>query len=201
MPKSKNIIPMADSSKEITANDVKPTVLPDAYHDSAIATAFSTFHLPRYRELPGMTLYREQVIDYIEDLLHPLSPCIEGTWLTPSMVNNYVKMGLVPSPVKKQYGREHIARLITICIFKQIVPIAAIESLFTIQKYSYHAEQAFDYIGTELEAGLHAAFSMDGQKTQDTAKNVTRESLLVRSAITAFVSKAYLMGYLTYTDI
>lgn len=46
--------------------------------------------------------------------------------ITPSMINNYVKVGLVPAPVKKQYGREQIARLIAICIFKQVLPIAAV---------------------------------------------------------------------------
>ncbi|MFR7671453.1 MAG: DUF1836 domain-containing protein [Collinsella sp.] len=45
------------------------------------------------------------------------------------MINNYVKVGLVPAPVKKQYGREQIARLIAICIFKQVLPIAAVQAL------------------------------------------------------------------------
>ncbi len=58
------------------------------------------------------------------------------------MINNYVKVGLVPAPVKKQYGREQIACLIAICLFKQVLPIAAVQALFNIQRLSYDAPTA-----------------------------------------------------------
>ena len=68
------------------------------------------------------------------------------------MINNYVKVGLVPAPVKKQYGREQIARLIAICIFKQVLPIAAVQALFNIQRLSYDAPTAFDYVVDQLDS-------------------------------------------------
>ena len=196
-----NVIPMSDRSEQIAAEDVAPTILPDAYHRSDIAKAFTAFRMPRYKDLPAMPLYRDQVITYIDNLLKPLEPCVDGAWLSPSMVNNYVKMGLIPAPIKKQYGRNHVAKLITVCLFKQILPIAAIESMFRIQRVSYNADTAFDYVATELESALHAAFSLTQDKIPDSAQRVTRESLLVRSGITAFVSKAYLMGYLRFTRL
>ena len=36
------------------------------------------------------------------------------------------------------------------------------------------------------------------KSSPDSAHQTTRESLLVRSAVTAFVSKIYLVGYLRY---
>ena len=114
------------------------------------------------------------------------------------MINNYVKVGLVPAPVKKQYGREQIARLIAICIFKQVLPIAAVQALFNIQRLSYDAPTAFDYVVDQLEASIRSAFSVEQTPVSDTAHQVTRESLLVRSAVSSFVSKAYLMSYLKF---
>lgn len=94
----------------------------------------NTLSLTRYDQLPNVTLYRDQVIEYVALWMEPLSICVEQPVITPSMINNYVKIGLVPAPVKKQYGREQIARLIAICIFKQVLPIAAVQALFNIQR-------------------------------------------------------------------
>jgi hypothetical protein len=42
------------------------------------------------------------------------------------MVNNYVKLHLIPPPVRKKYGRKHIALLLMICTFKQSVSMASL---------------------------------------------------------------------------
>ena len=180
----KHVIPMSDSSVSIKPEDIQPTVLPDAFIQSDIVRKLNTLSLPRYDQLPNVTLYRDQVVE------QPI--------ITPSMINNYVKVGLVPAPVKKQYGREQIARLIAICIFKQVLPIAAVQALFNIQRLSYDAPTAFDYVVDQLEASIRAAFSVEQTPVPDTAHQVTRESLLVRSAVSSFVSKAYLMSYLKF---
>ena len=189
----KHVIPMSDTSVSISPEDIQPTVLPDAF-----IRKLNTLSLPRYNQLPNVTLYRDQVIEYIELWMEPLSICVEQPVITPSMINNYVKVGLVPAPVKKQYGREQIARLISICIFKQVLPIAAVQALFNIQRLSYDAPTAFDYVIDQLEASIRAAFSIEQVPVPDTAHQVTRESLLVRSAVSSFVSKAYLMSYLKF---
>lgn len=118
----KHVIPMSDTSVSISPEDIQPTVLPDAFIQSDIVRKLNTLSLPRYNQLPNVTLYRDQVIEYIELWMEPLSICVEQPVITPSMINNYVKVGLVPSPVKKQYGREQIARLIAICILSRCCP-------------------------------------------------------------------------------
>lgn len=193
-----SVIPMANDSKRITREDVVPTVLPDDYLSSEIAHSFSVFHMPRYDELPSVELYRDQVIAFVEQVFRPLDACIEGDWLTPSMVNNYVKLGLVAPPKKRLYGREQVARLVVICLFKQVLSISDISRLFRIQKMTYLTEVAYNYVSTELDHALHAAFTLDEEAAPDSASMVTRESLLVRNAVTAFVSKLYLLGYLRF---
>lgn len=90
----------------------------------------SDFRLPDWDELPKIKLYMDQVIGLITQYLgfFVFDPA-EEKLLTPSMVNNYVKMRLLPPPVKKKYGRKHIALLIMICTFKQSLSMAAVEQM------------------------------------------------------------------------
>ena len=76
-----------------------------------IAQSVADFRLPRYHEIPNVGLYLEQATKYVCEYLAPLG---EYT-LTPSMISNYVKKGLIANPVKKQYGRDHIAYRPGIC--------------------------------------------------------------------------------------
>ena len=83
------------------------------------------FRLPRYKEIPDMGLYLEQTTKYINGYLKPLG-CME---ITTSMLSNYVKKGLVPNPVKKQYFAEHIAYLFFVTIAKTIISAVVISAV------------------------------------------------------------------------
>ena len=84
-----------------------------------IADSLRDFRLPRYNEIPNVGLYLEQATKYVGEYLAPLG---EYT-LTPSMISNYVKKGLIANPVKKQYGREQIAYLIFITVAKTVLSL------------------------------------------------------------------------------
>ena len=167
MKSSPQVIPMADSSEQISPDDLIPTFLPDAFLRSEAAINMQRFKLPRYDDLPEIPLYREQVISYIEGVFEPLSCCVEGPWITPSMVNNYVKAGLVPPPVKKLYGEDQLALLVAICIFKQVLSMSAIEHLFKIQRITYHNDIAYNYTVTEVTNSLSAAFTSTFEISED----------------------------------
>ncbi|GFI61878.1 hypothetical protein IMSAG049_01049 [Clostridiales bacterium] len=53
----------------------------------------------------------------------------ESAEVTKNMINNYVKMKIVPAPIKKKYSRTHIAYLIIVCTMKQIFSISMIKRL------------------------------------------------------------------------
>lgn len=88
--------------------------------------------LPNYGELPSIELYMDQVISLIKDYLAPFSPLWEGRIVTRSMINNYVKLHIMPAPVNKRYRKEHLAYLIIICILKQTLPIRSIVALINL---------------------------------------------------------------------
>ena len=49
--------------------------------------------------------------------------------VTPAMINNYVKLKIIPPPVKKRYNREHLAQLVILCVLKQVLSVSAAAGL------------------------------------------------------------------------
>ncbi len=87
------------------------------------------FDLPKWEQLPQLELYMDQVIILLKQYLAPLHHGDEDKAVTASIINNYVRMKLVPAPVKKKYSRVHIASLIMICALKQSLSISCIQRM------------------------------------------------------------------------
>ena len=82
--------------------------------------------LPRWESLPDIGLYMDQVVTLMERAFSPALPKGE---MTKSMVNNYVKVGLIPRPSGKKYDREHLAMLMMIGVLKQALSMESIAQL------------------------------------------------------------------------
>lgn len=105
------------------------------------------FRLPRYREIANMGLYLEQVTKYINGYLSSVG----FPELTPSMVSNYVKKGVISPPIKKQYYADQIAYLFFVGVAKTVLSMESIIELCHLQRKEYSLETAYDYFCTELE--------------------------------------------------
>ena len=152
-----------------------------------IADSLRNFHLPRYEELPDVGLYLEQTAKYISEFLSPLE---EGS-LTPSMVSNYVKKGLIRNPVKKQYGREQIAYLFFIALTKNVLSLDGLINFIALQKRTYSLQKAYDYFCEQFENTL--LFTAEAKDTLDiVGEDTTDEKRLLFSCIVAVTQKIYL---------
>lgn len=152
-----------------------------------IADSLRNFHLPRYEELPDVGLYLEQTAKYISEFLSPLE---EGS-LTPSMVSNYVKKGLIRNPVKKQYGREQIAYLFFIALTKNVLSLDGLINFIALQNRTYSLQKAYDYFCEQFENTL--LFTAEVKDTLDIAgEDTTDEKRLLFSCIVAVTQKIYL---------
>ncbi|MGI6315602.1 MAG: DUF1836 domain-containing protein [Christensenellales bacterium] len=100
--------------------------------------------LPRWNELPDLELYMDQVIALIDKYLLAFLKCSAAGQVTPTMINNYVKMGVIPSPVKKRYSRAHLAYLIMVFILKQSLSIGEIDTLFRLQLETRDISELYD---------------------------------------------------------
>jgi len=92
--------------------------------------------LNRYRPIPwemipDIGLYMDQVITLITQVYEPLYGRQKDGYLSPSMINNYVKARLIPRPAGKKYNREQIALLLMIVALKQVSTMEDIRVMLT----------------------------------------------------------------------
>ena len=134
-----------------------------------------------------MGLYLDQATKYVGEYLAPLG---EYT-LTPSMISNYVKKGLVSSPLKKQYGREQIAYLFFIAVAKSVLSLDALIAFIKLQQKTYDLPKAYDYFAEEMENLLMYTFELKEQP-EEIGMDHTDEKRLLYTCILAAVRKVYL---------
>ena len=151
---------------------------------------FQDFHMPRYDGIPDIDLYMDQLLAYIDKVLGPLFVNQQEKILTTSMVNNYVKQGVLPATVKKRYSRDHVVTLIEICLAKQMYSIGEIGKLIAVQNASFDMRTSYNYICTELENVLKTTFSNE-PLSKDSGNSNKMERLLVRNTVIAFAHKLH----------
>lgn len=109
--------------------------------------------LPRWKDFPELELYMDQVIilvnKYIGDLLEESDGAV-----TQSMVNNYVKLGVMPAPQKKKYARAHLSYLMMICLLKPCLSISDISDLLQVYTLSLDISELYDIFCDLYEASV-----------------------------------------------
>ena len=145
------------------------------------------FSLPRYKELPNMGLYLEQVIKYINGCLSPLG-CVE---ITPSMISNYVKKGLIDNPVKKQYYASHLAELLFVVLGKRVLSIEHMGKMLRMIKTSEANHMIYDYCCSEFENRLFYVFGLTNG-IPESGFEETEDKIKLDEVITAVVFSIHL---------
>lgn len=153
-------------------------------------------HLPRWHELPDIELYMDQVITLIEKYLSPPLITLEKhTLLTSSMVNNYVKHGLIPAPpVKKRYNQKHLAFLIAITLLKQVLTLPEIKQGILFQGATVGIREAYNLFCQEQERAIYV-IAAQAQEKEVQAKSQEPmggiEYLAVKAATMSFATKMF----------
>ena len=118
---------------------------------------------------------------------------LEWMWspITASMVNSYVKKGLMPKPIKKKYSQEHVASLILITIMKQVYSLDDIhEWLLTNVQDNYQENynsfcKAFNTAFADLD--LHH-FNLDLHFDESSRVELTF-NLIIQTVICKIISE------------
>ena len=154
------------------------------------AETAGNFHLLRWEELPELELYMDQVVVVLESKLAGLLPPRDRL-ITPAMVNNYVKLGLIPKPNKKKYSRRHLAYLVVILLMKELFPIAQIRTAIQMQTAREGSgSKAYDLFCTETEHALAAACAEMLGKPAPSAPPSGPDGRHLRMAARAFACRA-----------
>ena len=80
-------------------------------------------------DIPNIPLYMDQVLTFINERLDHTKRYREDKILTKTMINNYAKNRLLPSPEKKKYTKDHMILLLFIYYFKNLLSIGDIQTL------------------------------------------------------------------------
>ena len=122
------------------------------------------YRLPAWNQIPDFGLYMEQLIILLKDYLDYLPPELkEEQFITASTINNYVRLHIMPEPIKKRYYRVHIAYIIIILTLKQSLSIALIQKIIPMDltpeevehcytTYAQRHKQATDYFMEQVRA-------------------------------------------------
>lgn len=149
------------------------------------------FHIPRWEELPNISLYLDQLVTLLEDYLANYiknDNDKENKIITKTMINNYVKQGILDAPIAKKYNKIHIAKLFVICILKQVYSINDIKELIELAIETVHVEQAYNRFCTELENAIYTTFCITENSIQ---KDITKEQYILKNVVQSFANKLY----------
>ena len=104
----------------------------------------NNYKLPAWKELPDIGLYMDQVIALLGQYLDfiPMEDSKDKP-VTPTTINNYVRLKLIPPPVKKRYSRIHLAYLIVICCLKGSMSLSSIQQMFPMNLSEEEVQQIY----------------------------------------------------------
>ena len=123
----------------------------------------------RAEDLPNINLYMDQVTTLMEEELVFTKRSAEDKVLTKTMINNYAKNKVLPSPEKKKYSRDQLLILILIYYLKNVLVIRDIDKVLSpiISKF-YHSTSEFAFADVYNEI----------IKTEENAKDSWHQSVL-----------------------
>lgn len=103
----------------------------------SILSSISRIDYVKPENIPNIDLYMDQVTTFMEEQFQSTKRHGDDKILTKTMINNYAKNNLLPSPVKKKYSKEHVLVMIFIYYFKSILSIKDIETMLTPMTEKY----------------------------------------------------------------
>jgi len=110
-----------------------------------VASRIRSLDYIKIDDIPGIDLYMDQVIKFMDDHFASLKRYEGDKMLTKTMINNYTKNKLLPSPEKKKYGKDHMLLLIFIYYFKNVLSIKDINSILTPLTENFFADSDKDF--------------------------------------------------------
>ncbi len=158
-----------------------------------------SFHLPRYEELPDLEIYMDQVLQLIQRYYEPFVINDEPI-LTKTMINNYVKHGIIAPPIKKKYNRDHLAYLVVITFLKNAYSMNEIATLIRFQMKSYPTAQSYNYFCTEAEACIQAVFQNQPPQHVPAHNDNDFEVSMLQMCILSVVNKLYVQLHLEQAE-
>ncbi len=122
-------------------------------------------------DVPGIDLYMDQVTTFMDKHLESTRRYSEDKLLTKTMINNYTKNDLLPSPNKKKYSKDHMYLLIFIYYLKNILSISDIQKVLNPLTENFFGETG----AVNLEDIYQEVFRLENEQAFAVTKDVVRK--------------------------
>lgn len=131
------------------------------------AAAISHYEPITWERLPELDLYMDQVITLMDKQLAPFS--LKGDrLLTSSMINNYVKDGVLPRPEAKKYSKEHLAMLLIVCMLKSVLSLPEINIILQNMAADHGVKELYPkFSDMQTQVMQETASRIEAAKEQD----------------------------------
>ncbi len=151
---------------------IKKEVLVSSFTE--IEKVLTSYSLPDWDMLPDIELYMDQVVSVVTKYLEvPSTKMALNKPVTSSMINNYVKLGIIPAPSKKKYSKIHLAYLLIVCTLKQTLDMSTIQQIIpvgineedvkkTYNSFVKNQHTAFNYVFSQTRAVADPIFTLEG---------------------------------------
>lgn len=123
--------------------------------------------LPEWENLPDFGLYLDQMLSFADKQFGALDGA--GS-LTGSMINNYVKAGLIERPSGKKYSRAALAQLLILGLLKPTTPLDVLKGLLRPEDGDMRR------LYTELRAQQSALCAALAQREADSPIHIALEA-------------------------
>lgn len=147
--------------------------------------------------MPDIDLYMDQVITFITKQLSNFSKEEPDKIITPSMINNYTKDGIIPRPVNKKYNKTHLMSILMLCVFKQILPINDITAFIDkereenicqlYEKFSQTQNELVQKISERISGSLHETEHSGNDK--ELLRQLSMELVIEANILSSFAKK------------
>ena len=151
---------------------------------NSILASIARIDYVKPEDIPNIDLYMDQVTTFMDEHLQASKRHEDDKVLTKTMINNYAKNHLLPSPEKKKYSKEHVLLLIFIYYFKNLISIKDIETLLEPITKKYFQNEDKD--GLNLKDIYEEVFELENERIDATSKDI---------------AKAYTQAMGTFTDL
>lgn len=139
---------------------------------------FLSFEPINEEEIPKIPLYIDQVTGFFEEIFEDYKVNETEKTLTKTMINNYVKAGVIQSPEKKKYSKNQMMALMMIYMLKNTTQIQEIDEILKTDEVSTLYD-TFKKFHQEAMVDLNASTEL------------SREEEILKLLISASVQKRY----------
>ncbi len=123
--------------------------------------AIKNFKCPRWNDLPVQPMFNSQLVTYLNEMLEPIMYDVQP--MTPTMIQNYSKWGILPKISGRKYGKTQIAVLIAVAVYKQVLNIDEVKKGIDLQMNHESLAESYDTFAEALDKALDKVFCSVGE--------------------------------------